>query len=160
MQHPKTLSTTILLVLALAVSGCGDQDQQSADSSIVQEAAQDPGQGTDMEESVAEYIKKFPHQDTYNYAMQYTGGEAAKFNVWTLGAEPELVKAGEDKVVRMNNDTYYKMAFFLLDQGPVTLEASSPSEDRFASFQYMDDHNVNFKNVINPNGKYTLYYGD
>ena len=53
-------------------------------------------------------------------AMNYTGGDPVKYNTWVLGAEPALVKAGEDKVVRMNNDTYYKMAFFLLDQGPVT----------------------------------------
>ena len=113
-----------------------------------------------METSVAEYVKKFPYQDTYKYAMQYTGGDPAKFNVWALGAEPALVKAGEDKVVRMNNDTYYKMAFFLLDQGPVTLESSTPGKDRFVSFQFMDDRNVNFQNVIGPNGTYTLYYGD
>ena len=113
-----------------------------------------------METSVAEYIKQFPYQDTYNYAMQYTGSDPAKFNTWTLGAEPALVKAGEDKVVRMNNDTYYKMAFFLLDQGPVVLDSTVPGKDRFVSFQYIDDHNVNFRNVINPNGAYTLYYGD
>jgi len=56
----------------------------------------------------------------------------------------------------MNNDTYYKMAFFLLDQGPVTLGSANPSKERFSSFQLMDDHNVNFRNVIHPNGWNTI----
>ena len=114
----------------------------------------------DFENSVTDFIKKFPYQDTYNYVMTYTGGDAAKFNTWVLGVEPALVKAGEDKVVRMNNDTYYKMAFFLLGDGPVILESSNSSTKRFSSFQLMDDRNVNFKNVIHPDGKYTLYYGN
>ncbi len=29
----------------------------------------------DLDEPVPEYIKKFPYQDTYNYAMKYTGGD-------------------------------------------------------------------------------------
>ena len=114
----------------------------------------------DFEKSVADYTKKFPYQDTYNYLMQYTGGDASKLNTWVLGEEPALVKAGEDKVVRMNNDTYYKMAFFQLDDGAVILESSNPSKSRFSSFQLMDDHNVNYQNIIYPDGKYTLYYGN
>lgn len=114
----------------------------------------------DFEKSVADYVQKFPYQDTYNYLMLYTDGDAAKLNTWILGMEPALVKAGEDKVVRMNNDTYYKMAFFLLDDGPVVLESTNPSKGRFSSFQLMDDHNVNFNNVMYPDGKYTLYYGN
>jgi len=58
-----------------------------------------------FERDVAEYLQRFPYQDTYNYVMRYTGGDPAKLNVWVLGAEPALTKAGEDKVVRMNNDT-------------------------------------------------------
>lgn len=109
---------------------------------------QEVKQGTDFEKQVQEYIKKFPYQDTYNYAVKYTGSDAVKFNTWVLGVDPVLVKAGQDKVVRMNNDTYYKMAFMLLDEGPVVLESAKPSSERFYSFQRMDDHNVNFRNVI------------
>ena len=69
------------------------------------------------------------------------------------------MKAGQDKVVRMNNDTYYKMAFLMLDQGSVTLRSTNPSKDRFSSYQLMDDRNVNFRNLIHPSGTYTLYYG-
>lgn len=112
-----------------------------------------------FEKQVAEYTRKFPYQDSYNYAMKYTGGDRAKFNTWVLGSKPALVKAGQDKVVRMNNDTYYKMAFLLLDAGPVVLESTNPSKKRFNSFQIMDDHNVNFHNLIHPSGKYTLYHG-
>ena len=64
-----------------------------------------------FEEQVAEYIQKFPYQDTFDYATRYTGGDPNKLNVWVLGTTPALVKAGEDTVVRMNNDPFYKMAF-------------------------------------------------
>lgn len=115
---------------------------------------------TEFEKAVEEYVKNFPYQDTHNYAVKYTGGEPAKFNTWVLGAKPALVKAGEDKVVRMNNDTFYKLAFVLLDQGPVTLESANSSLERFSSFQLMDDRNVNFRNLIHPSGQYTLYHGN
>ena len=44
--------------------------------------------GDTFERDVEEYIRLFPYQDTYNYAMRYTAGDLAKFNVWVLGAEP------------------------------------------------------------------------
>jgi len=59
----------------------------------------------------------------------------------------------------MNNDTFYKMAFIDLAGGPVVLTSKSSAEDRFSSFQLMDDHNVNYRNVIRPKGTYTLYQG-
>jgi hypothetical protein len=96
-----------------------------------------------FEQQVQEYIQTFPYQDTYNYAVKYTGDDAANLNVWVVGQEPVLVKAGEDKVVRMNNDTYYKMAFVDLRNGPVVLGSSAPSMGRLNSFQLMDDRNVN-----------------
>ena len=142
----KEFSMSLIVAMLLSVAATA-----SADDTVVAE--------DEFEESVAEYIRRFPYQDTYEYAMKYTRGEPSMFNTWALGAEPTLVKAGEDKVVRMNNDTYYKMAFFLLDQGPVTLASANPSEERFVSFQLMDDHNVNFRNVIQPDGEYTLYRG-
>lgn len=112
-----------------------------------------------FEEQVADYIKKYPYQETFRLAMDYTKGDPAKFNTWAMGAEPALVKAGEDKVVRMNNDTYYKIAFLDLSKGPVILTSRKPSKDRFNSFQIMDDRNVNFHNVIHPDGVYTMYHG-
>jgi len=116
--------------------------------------------GDTFERDVGEYIRRFPYQDTYNYAMVYTQGDPARFNVWLLGDEPSLTRAGEDKVVRTNNDTYYNMAFVLLQDGPVVLRSDAPAEDRFYSFQLMDDRNANYRNVIRPNGAYTLYHGD
>ena len=112
------------------------------------------------EEQVEEYIRLFPYQDTYNYAKRFTGGDPSKLNSWVLGAEPSLVKAGEDKVVRTNNDTFYKMAFVDLIEGPVYIAATVTDESRFVSFQLMDDRNVNYHNMIYPNGEFTLYYGE
>jgi len=110
-------------------------------------------------EQVAEYIKAFPYQETYEYVKKYTGGDASKLNTWIVGQEPVLIKAGTDKVARMNNDTYYKMAFVDFSKGPVTLSSTNGSEERFSSYQLMDDHNTNFENVFFPKGNHTLYYG-
>ena len=123
-------------------------------------ASQALAQQDALEEQVNEYIRQFPYQDTYKYATTYTQGDPTRFNTWVLGAEPVLVKAGEDKVVRMNNDTFYKMAFVNLSKGPVVLTSTNSAENRFSSFQLMDDHNVNYRNVIRPNGKFTLYRGE
>jgi hypothetical protein len=112
-----------------------------------------------LSDQVDQYIRDFPYQETYKYAVGFTGGDPAKLNIWVLGVEPVLVKAGEDKVVRMNNDTFYKGAFVVLDQGPVVLRSDAPSDDRFSSFQLMDDRNVNYRNVISPSGAYTLFRG-
>lgn len=138
-----TLIKVFLTILALAVCSLEAKAQTS-----------------DFEQQVADYIQKFPYQDTHNYAMTYTKGDPTKLNTWVLGLEPMLVKAGEDKVVRMNNDTFYKMAFVVLENGPVILGASAPAEDRFTSFQLMDDRNANYRNIIYPKGQYTLYHGE
>jgi hypothetical protein len=113
-----------------------------------------------LSDQVDQYIQDFPYQETYKYAIGFTGGDPAKLNIWVLGSEPVLIKAGEDKVVRMNNDTFYKAALVVLDQGPVTLRSDAPSDDRFSSFQLMDDRNVNYRNVISPSGAYTLFRGE
>ena len=142
--------TILFLLFSIIFVSCGKNTEINPNSS----------KNDLMEIQVEEYIEKFPYQDTYNYSVRYTGGDIKNYNKWVLGAEPALVKAGEDKVVRMNNDTYYKMAFVVLNNGPVYLNSSAPSVDRFSSFQLMDDRNANYRNVIRPYGKYTLYYGD
>ena len=148
----KALLATVAISSGLMLGACSKQDTESSQ--------QDTASMSDMDEQVEAYIQKFPYQDTYNYAMNYTQGDPAKFNMWVLGEEPALVKAGEDKVVRMNNDTFYKMAFMVLDNGPIILGSSAPANDRFSSFQLMDDRNANYRNIINPDGKYTLYHGE
>lgn len=52
---------------------------------------------------VRDYIQKFPYQESHNYAVKYTKRNPEKLNTWVVGEEPELVQAGEDIVVRMNN---------------------------------------------------------
>ena len=113
-----------------------------------------------FENQVEEYIQKFPYQDTYDYSLRFTGGDPTMFNVWVPGGEPVLTKAGEDIVVRSNNDTYYIGAFLYLGDGPVAVEANAPTKGRFYSFQLMDDNNVNYRNIIHPKGEYTFYFGE
>ena len=88
-----------------------------------------------FEKQVEEYIQKFPYQNTYAYAMQFTGGDARKLNKWGQ-ASRNLLKAGEDKIVRSNNDTLYKTAFVYLGDGPVVLRSNAPSQERLARFSY------------------------
>ena len=112
----------------------------------------------DFEQQVEDYIQKFPYQETFDYAMQLTGEDTEKLNKW-VQASRNLLKAGEDKIVRSNNDTLYKTAFVYLGDGPVVLRSDSPSKERFSSFQLQDDRNANYRNIINPAGSYTLYHG-
>lgn len=154
----KKLVTIGFLVYALTLVACS----KSADEVETVSAEQTDAIATtaNIDTGVEEYIRLFPYQDTYNYAVRYTQGDPANFNIWVLGSEPILVKAGQDSVVRMNNDTFYKMAFTYLGDGPIYLSAAVPNQARFVSFQLMDDRNVNYKNIIFPNGEYTLYHGE
>ncbi len=112
-----------------------------------------------FDQQVEDYIKKFPYQDTYDYMVKYTRGDPSKLNKPT-GDLPQLTKAGEDKIVRMNNDTYYTGGVVYLAEGPVKLTASYGDPDRFYSFQLVDERNCNFENIIRPEGDYYLYYGE
>ncbi len=112
-----------------------------------------------FDQQVEEYIKKFPYQDTYDYIVKYTGSDPSKLNKPT-GDLPQLTKAGEDRIVRMNNDTYYTGGIVYLAEGPVKLSASYSDPGRFYSFQLMDEKNCNFENIIRPEGDYYLYYGE
>ena len=154
----KQLYFVSLLALTLMVFGCSPSEPEA--EIAVQDSTPTKQESGSFENEVAEYLRKFPYQDTFNYAMLYTGGDPAKLNIWVMGSEPELVKAGEDVVVRQNNDTYYKGAFLDLEKGLVVLGSSVPAEDRFYSFQLMDDRNANYQNVIRPKGQYTLYFGE
>src|SRR5210317_1267586 len=113
----------------------------------------------DFEKQVDDYIQKFPYQETFDYAMRLTGGDPGKLNQWGQ-ASRDLLKAGEDSIVRVNNDTLYKTAFVYLGNGPVVLRSDSPSQERFSSFQLQDNRNANYRNIINPAGSYTLYHGE
>ena len=139
------------LYRALVITTCGVMLTACA-----QEEATSKG---DFEKQVEDYIRMFPYQETYEYAMQLTGGDAAKLNGWVQASRDPL-KAGEDKIVRSNNDTLYKTAFIYLGDGPVVLRSDSPSKERFSSFQLQDDRNANYRNIINPDGSYTLYHGE
>jgi hypothetical protein len=112
-----------------------------------------------VEDQIAEYLRKFPFQVTYDYSVRFTGGDPRNLNRWIGTGEPALVRAGEDVVPRTNNDTYYKAAALFLGDGPVVIESSVASVDRFNSFQLVDDRNTNYRNIVFPRGKYTLYFG-
>jgi hypothetical protein len=113
-----------------------------------------------FDQQVEKYIQDFPYQETHKYLKMYTRGNSAALNHWLQGSEPKLIKAGEDLIVRSNNDTFYKAAFIYLEDGPVVLNVEAPSDGRFSSIQLIDDRNVNYRNLIHPSGRYTIYYGE
>jgi hypothetical protein len=139
------------LFQALAILTCGLM--------ITAFSQENPPVNNHFEKQVEGYLKKFPYQETYRYAVLQTGNDPARLNTW-IGTPRGLLKAGEDDVVRSNNDTVYRMAWLYLGEGPVVLESASPSEKRFTSFQLQDDRNANYRNIIQPAGRYTLYYGE
>ena len=117
-------------------------------------------QRASFEEQVAEYIRRFPYQLTHDYTVRFTGGDPRNLNRWVPGGEPALVTAGDDIVPRTNNDTFYRGAALDLRSGPVVVEASISADDRFFSFQLVDERNANFRNIVAPAGNYTLYFGE
>jgi hypothetical protein len=145
--------------LVLVVSGC-PASEPKAEEGARQSKPVMTQDSASFEDQVMEYLRAFPYQETYRYVLLYTGGDPAKFNTWVPGGEPSLVRAGEDPVVRMNNDTFYNGAYLYLEDGPVVISSSAATEDRFYSFQLMDDRNVNYRNIIHPDGDYTFYYGE
>jgi hypothetical protein len=121
--------------------------------------ARAPAEPDAFERQVAEYVREFPHQATYDFTVRFTGGDPAKLNTWAVGSEPALVRAGQDVLPRTNNDTFIKGAALFLENGPVVLESRAPSRTRFSSIQLIDDRNANYRNMVYPAGKYTLYFG-
>jgi len=165
--YGKSLVSLVLVLASLAA--CSDRNEGAAQTPVPEqnrapaqtEAAMtaDAVLEDDLEEQVEEYLRLFPYQETYRYAVLQTGGDPARLNTW-VPTPRGLLRAGEDDVVRSNNDTVYRMAWLYLGDGPVLIESASPSDRRFTSFQLQDDRNANYRNIIQPAGRYTLYYGE
>ena len=156
------------LILSVAIAAgllaaCSDRDNGSAQTEAAAHAEAaatiDRAAEDGFEQQVQEYLRLFPYQETYRYAVLQSGNDAARLNNW-IGTPRGLLKAGEDDIVRSNNDTVYRMAWIYLGEGPVVIESASPSAKRFTSFQLQDDRNANYRNIIQPAGRYTLYYGE
>jgi hypothetical protein len=113
-----------------------------------------------FEDQVAEYFREYPYRQTYDYVLRFTGGDPARINAWAFSGEPRLVRPGEDVVPRTNHDTFYQAATLWLEDGPVVLASLAPDGRRFNSFQLLDERNANFRNVLYPEGEYTLYFGE
>jgi hypothetical protein len=152
----KTSLVTAVCVFVMASRGWAADENPELDT----QRAAPARDGGSFEERVASYVKAFPYQLTFDYTVRFTGRDPAKLNAWVPGGGPALVRAGDDVLPRTNNDTFYKGAALYLDNGPIVLESSAPTTDRFNSFQLTDDRNVNYRNIIYPNGKYTLYFGE
>ena len=112
-----------------------------------------------FEDQLAEYIREYPRQRTWQFATQFTGGDAARLNTWLIPGKPSLVRPGDDVFPRANNDTFYQVAIVWLEE-PVVLASTAASRNRFSSFQLQDERNANYRNIVFPEGEYTLYYGN
>ena len=139
---------SLLIVLTFLFGACNTKTKKENNLSV------------EPEKELTEYFNMFPYQETYKYSQIYTLGDAKNLNKISPLNKAVLVSAGSDKVVRMNNDTFYGGGIIYLSEGPVKISSSEYDNNRFYSFQIMDDRNVNFHNLINPNGDYYLYYGE
>jgi uncharacterized protein DUF1254 len=134
----------MLLTVALVLPGCGPGSEPVAPEAAEPAVVADNASQDMFEEQVQAYLRLFPYQETYKYLTLYMQGDPAKLNIWVM-ASRNLLKAGEDKVVRSNNDTLYKMAWVYLGEEPVVLRFAAPSKERFSAFQLQDDRNANYR---------------
>jgi len=149
------LLPSALLVLPL-LYGCNSDSGNTSTKTAIPVTI---NQSDSFEDQVSAYIKNYPYQESYKYFQAYSGASVKGLNIWSWPPEPSLVKAGEDTVVRMNNDTFYNSIVLDLSTGPIVL-GTEAADDRFYSFQLQDDRNVNYANIIQPDGEYTFYYGE
>jgi len=158
-MQSRTYSTNVFapvaIVLTLSIVSCAPEESTRS----VPEDTKVQSVGAAFESRVEEYLRLFPYQETYKYLLLQTGGDPGRLNNW-INPSRNLLKAGEDVVVRSNNDTLYKAAWIYLGDGPVVIRSVSPSRDRFNAIQLQDERNANYRNVIFPDGSYTLYHGE
>lgn len=82
--------------------------------------------------TIESFLADFPLQKTNDYLRQRLKDDPSRVNTGFFDRS-HLVKAGEDMVVRMNNDTFYKGGYADNRVGPVILRIENPRKDRFIS---------------------------
>ncbi len=129
MMMKKNITTTIALAfmcsILLALYGCNSGPADTAAETAIPVTI---SQSDSFEDQVSAYIKNYPYQETYKYIKLYTGGSVKGLNVWFYPPEPSLTKAGEDSIVRMNNDTFYNGLVLDLSEGPVTIGTEAAND--------------------------------
>ena len=111
----------LFLLLSSLLMTCGYFPLETKSEAAAQPSTSSAVQASDsFEDQVADYIRRYPYQQTYDYAVRFTGGDPARLNTWALPGEPAFVRAGQDIVPRTNNDTYYQAATLWLE-GTVTV---------------------------------------
>jgi hypothetical protein len=91
----KQISLIALLSLTLMVFGCSPSEPES--EGAAQDSTPTTQESDSFENQVAEYIQKFPYQDTFNYVMRYTGGDPKNF-----GSSAKFVGRNDALEVRKN----------------------------------------------------------
>ena|SRR5262245_548842 len=135
------LVTTALLAISAAASTDG------ASGTITPDTCR-PG-------TIEAFLADYPLQKTNDYLLERTKGDPAHVNVWFFESG-HLVKAGEDKVVRTNNDTFYKGGYADNRVGPVIVRIENPKKDRFVSLMVQDQRDFNVASIVDADGTYAL----
>ena len=93
------------LAFSLTIVGCAPEPESS--ETAQQATAATRNESDSFEEQVAEYIQKFPYKDTYNYAVRYTGGDAAKLWVKPSQMHERSSTGSLLKGTNLNNFLYW-----------------------------------------------------
>ena len=103
-------------------------------------------------DSIEGFLDDYPIQLTNESMHQRTQG---KLNDWFLAVR-ELTQAGEDIIVRMNNDTLYTAGYTDLRKGPAVVGLRNPKKDRFVSIQVNDQRDFNVAAIWDADGDYAI----
>jgi len=110
--------------------------------------AQKPG-------TIEAFLADYPRQITNDHLHQRLKDDASKVNTWFF-EQGRLVRAGEDFLVAMNNDTFYKMGYADNRVSPVVVRVQNPKKDRFVSIQINDQRDFNVAAIMDADGPYVL----
>ena len=105
--------------------------------------------------TIEAFLADYPLQRTNDFMHERLGGDHTRLNTWFLESG-RLVKAGEEPVVRMNNDTFYKGGYSDNRVGPVVLRIQNPTKDRFVSIMINDQRDFNVASIMDADGSYAI----
>jgi len=144
----KALQITLVIILTIGMFACGTQTKKGEAATTSSEELSDQSEKPTVAELHA--YKAFHHT---RYMVQ-TAAAAGGTNI--LLHTKKLPTEGKDPVVTPALDHLYSKAVIDLTSGPVTVEFSKVTDDRYWSIHITDQEHYTIFDEIRPVGKYTF----